>query len=118
MCMGNTPGQKRVKRRFKVHPHVYGEYYRPNPPYTPPPGSIPMCMGNTKLGTHWDCICRVHPHVYGEYTVSWSAYHRYEGPSPCVWGILELVTGVRVPSGSIPMCMGNTNRGDRLDRAL
>ena len=127
-CVGNTTNSQAYSPEGSVHPHVRGEYSRPEAREKASAGSsprawgilddsihnaliarfIPTCVGNTCTVVVEPPPPPVHPHVRGEYRPAGDIGGSHGGSSPRAWGILSGSAAERAHPRFIPTCVGNT----------
>jgi len=72
--------------------------------------SIPTCVGASGMASFQSRSIRVYPHVCGGISIAIVSCGSYAGLSPRVWGHRTLVRGATLLSGSIPTCVGASDR--------
>ena len=127
-CVGNTAYHPDHLPLHAVHPHVRGEYSRPEAREKASAGSsprawgilhgigpagmadrfIPTCVGNTSIRVVSTPAASVHPHVRGEYVALCAQQAARPGSSPRAWGIRFLLFFKLFDLRFIPTCVGNT----------
>ena len=131
-CAGNTSIFKKENLYWGDHPRVCGEHAGFVVPFDADGGSsprvrgtllwngdnavrygiIPACAGNTLHGRLRSLPRRDHPRVCGEHLYSFACHAASSGSSPRVRGTRWRAPSVRVSSGIIPACAGNTGLND------
>ncbi len=126
--VGSTIHKLLLRRWFKDHPHIRGEYAKQDNPHLAKQGSSPHTWGVrtsnvrliTKLGiiptyvgstrntftlllTRWD-----HPHIRGEYYQLTVRPMRIPGSSPHTWGVLQGLAASAASVRIIPTYVGST----------
>ena len=91
-----------------VHPHVRGDYVRPQGRLPTHPRSIPTCVGTTRAAPSVMPAALVHPHVRGDYLWAHSRTSKPFGPSPRAWGLRRGGGRGLLGLRSIPTCVGTT----------
>ena len=128
VCTGETQLQDSALCSCQVYPRVYGGNTTPldfrrffqglspcvrgkqelNSPALPISRSIPVCTGETQERIYLAHQSRVYPRVYGGNTACSPTQTAYPGLSPCVRGKQKCLCESPLPSGSIPVCTGET----------
>ncbi len=126
--VGTTPGPAFSHSVGEVHPHACGDYVAVHrvtvnqrgpsprvwglPRQLPQLGlgrrSIPTRVGTTE-GKEWLTVREaVHPHACGDYFLGGCESFHLHGPSPRVWGLLDLAPLPHPAHRSIPTRVGTT----------
>ncbi len=106
--VGNTYFDRSRRRRFSVHPHERGEYFRLSACNAACSGSSPRTWGILDSGHGNRRWSSVHPHERGEYDVGIKVSDINIGSSPRTWGI-PLINFCAFPGWRfIPTNVGNT----------